>query len=373
MRITFVLPTVSLSGGIRVIANHAKALTARRHKVALVSPPPRTLPYRRKFKSLLSGNGWPSESPPLFSHIDRSKIDHRVLSQWRPVEDDDVPDGDIVIATWWETAEWVNALSDRKGAKVYFIQGYEIFPHQPVDRVRNTYRLPFHKIVIAKWLGEVMHREYSDPIVDLVPNSIDRRLFHADVRRKQRRPTVGFLHSNVPEKGTDITLKVINALRQKLPYLRVIAFGAYKPAADYPLDPSIEFHLAPPQDKIPTLYAQCDVWITSSRSEGFNLPPMEAMACRTPVVSTKTGWPAEVIESLKNGILVDVDDVEGLIRGAEWILSLSDGEWRNMSQRAYETTLSGSWEDSSRRFEDALVHACRRSMSGEIAGKCVCA
>ena len=27
---------------------------------------------------------------------------------------------DVVIATWWETAEWVNALSRKKGEKIYF-------------------------------------------------------------------------------------------------------------------------------------------------------------------------------------------------------------------------------------------------------------
>jgi len=31
---------------------------------------------------------------------------------------------------------------------------------------------------------------------------------------------------------------------------------------------------------------------------------MEAMACRTPVVSTNTGWPSEAIKSGWNGILV---------------------------------------------------------------------
>jgi hypothetical protein len=31
---------------------------------------------------------------------------------------------------------------------------------------------------------------------------------------------------------------------------------------------------------------KCDAWMTCSRSEGFNLPALEAMACRTPVVLT---------------------------------------------------------------------------------------
>src|SRR5208282_5263036 len=51
--------------------------------------------------------------------------------------------------------------------------------------------------------------------------------------------------------------------------------------------------------------------LTASRSEGFNLPAMEAMACRTPVVSTRTGWPAEAVKTGINGVLVDVEDQVG--------------------------------------------------------------
>jgi glycosyltransferase involved in cell wall biosynthesis len=56
---------------------------------------------------------------------------------------------------------------------------------------------------------------------------------------------------------------------------------------------------------------------------GFNLPAMEAMACRRPVVATRTTWPAEAVKS-ENGILVDFDDRVGLARGAEWVLTRSD-------------------------------------------------
>ena len=372
MRITFVLPTVNMSGGIRVIAIYAKALVARGHIVHLVSPPPKTIPFRRKIKSFLKGNGWPDDVPRFASHLDGSGLDHRILDRWRTVTDDDVPDADIVIATWWETAEWVNALSPDKGAKVYFIQHHEVFPHLPLARCRATYKFPMHKIVIARWLKDVMHAQYGDDVVELVPNSVDQTQFFSAVRGKQSVPTAGFLYSTVAFKGLDVSLAALRAVRKRIPDLRLICFGSERPSAALPLPEGAEFSFSPPQDQIRNLYSQCDVWITASRSEGFNLPAMEAMACRTPVVSTKTGWPEGVIETGKNGVLVDIDDVAGLARGVEWILSLAGDEWKTLSQRAYETACSGSWEESSRRFENALVHACRRSMHGEIAGKCAC-
>src|SRR5262249_32267969 len=129
-----------------------------------------------------------------------------------------------------------------------------------------------------------------------------------------------------------------------------------------------EFSLSPPQGQIRHLYAGCDVWITASLSEGFNLPAIEAMACRTPVVSTRTGWPAEAIESGHNGVLVDVGDVIGLAQGVEWVLSRRDEEWRMLSERAHATATSGSWQQSTAMFEKALARARQRAVNGETAG-----
>ena len=85
------------------------------------------------------------------------------------------------------------------------------------------------------------------------------------------------------------------------------------------------------------------------------------------MVSNRTGWPEEAIVTGDNGVLVDVNDMNGLVSGIEWILSLGDAEWRRLSRKAYETAAAGSWEESADRFESALVHACQRASRGEIA------
>src|SRR5262245_53614657 len=109
MRISFISPTVNMGGGTKVMAIYAQRLTRMGHVVSIISPPPQTIPLTRKLKSWLKGSGWPGDPLPPNSYLDGSGIDHRVLDRWRPIIDDDVPDGDVVIATWWETAEWVNA------------------------------------------------------------------------------------------------------------------------------------------------------------------------------------------------------------------------------------------------------------------------
>ena len=355
MKVTFLLPTVGMAGGIKVVAIYASWLVQNGHRVVLISPPPKKIPLRRKIKSLLTGKGWPITARLPHSHLDGLGLDHRTLDTWRRIENSDLPDADVLIATWWETAEWAAQLHPEKGAKVYFIQAYEIFPYLPFDRVQATYRLPMKKIVIANWLKVLMHNTFADPNVELVPNSVDREQFHAPSRGKQVRPTIGFLYGESSLKGVDLTLQVIRRLTDKFPQLRVIAFGSSAPFHYPHWNADIEFQQSPPQDILRKIYAQCDVWLTASRSEGFNLPAMEAMACRTPVVATRTGWPEEAIIQHANGVLTDVGDVDGLTAGVEWVLTLPDPEWRAVSTAAFDTVANCSWERSAQLFEQILL------------------
>ena len=162
-----------------------------------------------------------------------------------------------------------------------------------------------------------------------------------------------------------MTLAAAEILRHRLPDLQLVSFGSSRPRNFLK---HVQFIQLPPQDEIRNIYARCDAWVTASRSEGFNLPALEAMACRTPVVSTRTGWPMEAIRTRWNGILVEVGDVEGIVQGVQWLLSLGDREWRKISANAYSTSLEGSWQQSAELFEKALVHACMRSTKREIAG-----
>jgi glycosyltransferase involved in cell wall biosynthesis len=93
------------------------------------------------------------------------------------------------------------------------------------------------------------------------------------------------------------------------------------------------------------------------------------MACRTPIVSTRAGWPIEAIESHINGVLVDVDDVDGIVAGVQWTLGLSDLEWQKLSAVAYMSVENSSWEKSAKLFEKSLFNACGHARKGEIADR----
>jgi glycosyltransferase involved in cell wall biosynthesis len=363
MKITFVLEHADLAGGIRVVAIYADRLKKRGHDVTVVSTPRRPLGLREMARCLVRHRTLPKRYPANGpSHIDAVDVPHRRTRKYRPVRDADVPDGDVVIATWWETAEWVAALSPSKGAKAFLIQHHErLFAGVPCERVAATWRLPMHKIVISEWLKEVAEQTYGDGDVSHVPNSVDTEQFFAPPRGRQSSPTVGLLYSKTRFKGVDVSLEAIRRASKVVPNLRVVAFGASDRVSELPLPPGAAYTMFPPQDQIRNIYAACDVWLCGSRSEGFHLPPLEAMACRCPVVSTNVGGPADTIVEGVNGHLVDVDDVEALTDRLVRVLSLSEDRWRAMSDAAHATATEYSWNDATEKLEGALQKAIGKS------------
>lgn len=273
-----------------------------------------------------------------------------------PIQENDVPDADAIIATWWETVEWTWNMAQSKGAKVHFIQHYEVFSNTPSDRVEAVWRLPTRKIAITRWLIDMGREKFGIEDMALVPNSIDHHIFSAPPRAKGSRPTVGFLFHKAEFKDLPTTLATVDRLRQVKPDLRFVSFGAMRPDPGE-LPAGVEFHHLPPQEQIADIYRRCDVWLSTSRSEGFNLTPIEAMACGTPAVCGKTGRPLEVIENGANGYLVEVADVAGFADAVSAVLSLSNAAWRKMSIAAERSVAHPTWDESSALFEQALIRA----------------
>jgi glycosyltransferase involved in cell wall biosynthesis len=74
-----------------------------------------------------------------------------------------------------------------------------------------------------------------------------------------------------------------------------------------------------PEKDLPALYSGAALFAFPSLSEGFGLPPLEAMACGTPVVSSNATSLPEVVGDA--GVLVDPADVVSIRDGMEKVLS----------------------------------------------------
>ena len=74
-----------------------------------------------------------------------------------------------------------------------------------------------------------------------------------------------------------------------------------------------------PDEDLPALYAGADLFVFPSLYEGFGLPPLEAMACGTPVVCSSSSSLPEVVGDA--AVMVDPYDVEALAEAMHRVLS----------------------------------------------------
>lgn len=358
MKVTFVLPPDNLSGGMRVIAIHARCLAERGHEVRLFAVRPKQPTVRNQINAILKGRGRIRPSVQYVS-ADLTALGLTSLPHPGPVTDRDLPDADVVVATWWETAPWVARLSPAKGAKAYFMQDYGA-PGQELERIVPTWTLPLHIITISEWLSALVQSHCPGTPVTLVPNAVDVTSFDAPPRGKRPVPSVGFTYRTESTKGMDVALAAIAEARRSLPELTVTAFGPAQTDEAKALLDNATYYARPADQQLPEIYAACDAWLFPSRIEGFGLPILEAMACHTPVISTRAGAAPELITP-ERGFLVPVDDSAAMAEAILQLARLSDGDWRAMSEAGYAAVRAYSWADAARLFEAGLETAIARA------------
>lgn len=350
MRITFLLPSDNLTGGTRVVAVYARELMALGHQVCVVTCAPDALPWCERLARLgqrLRGQPAPAAVP---GHIALSGVPHRVLRRHGPITAADVPDADVVIATWWETAVWMHRLPPSKGAPVHLIQGYEVwFGGDTLPRVHDALRLPNTKIAISSDLKRTIEGALGPLGIHVVPNAVDPKQFDAPVRGRQPQPTVGFVYAQASIKGADLMGQACELARQRLPALQVRAFGTDEPSAAVPLPAGTAYTRRPPQHELRAHYAACDVWLFGSRLDSFGLPMLEAMACRTPVVAVPIGAAPELLAH-GAGLLVPPENPQAMADAIVEVLQAPPAAWRDMSDRAHAQAHGYTWRDATQRL-----------------------
>lgn len=356
MRITFLLHSDNLTGGNRVVAIYAQHLAALGHQVLVVSCAPDRLSARGKLRAVLKRD-WHSlrnDGTPQAGHIALSGVAHKVLERPRAITASDVPEADIIIATWWETAVWMHRMPETKGCKVHLIQGYEVwFGPQVVAQVHGALRLPNLKIAISSDLKRTIEEKLGDLDITVVPNAVDLVQFNAPARSMQETPTVGFVYALAAIKGADICARACELARQQIPQLKVVAFGADRPSAEVPLPKGTEYFHRPGQTELSRIYAGCDAWLFGSRLDSFGLPILEAMACRTPVIAVPVGAASDLLGD-GTGVIVAKESPEQMAQAIVALCRQPPFDWRVRSDRAYRKARSYSWVDATTRLLEVL-------------------
>ena len=353
MKITFIMFANVLNGGNRVIGIVAAELAARGHDVQIITQPHPKPSVRRILSSVVQHGRLPPkpvDGPFLDAIIKSDGL--TTLRTPRPVRDSDVADGDIVIASWWETAPWVNALSARKGAKVYFMQDYGAVG-QEIEKLIPTWQMPFTFVTLNSQLQAMIKAQNPSASVAIMRNAVDHSVFKAAPRARNIRPTIGLIHRNQPTKGMDIAAQALTEIRKGIPDLRAIAVGA----STSTLPDWVELVHRPDDQALAQVYRSCDLWLFPSRMEGFGLPIIEAMASHTPVISTRVGGAEDVITDGASGYLVEIDDWRSMSQRATALLTGPETHWSDMSKAAHDAVASHTWSDAVDIFEAALVEA----------------
>jgi glycosyltransferase involved in cell wall biosynthesis len=101
-----------------------------------------------------------------------------------------------------------------------------------------------------------------------------------------------------------------------------------------------------PDAALPQLYAQADAFLFPSLSEGFGLPPLEAMACGTPVVSSAVSSLPEVLGDA--ALLVEPTDEERIFEATRRILAEPDLA-QELALRGRRRAREFTWRECARR------------------------
>lgn len=346
MRITFVIPFVNLTGGIRAVLDFAGALHRGGHTVTVVYP---AWPYRFHFtrRQQFQEFRLTMARPPRVAWTDTDVDVHRVPL----IRNSFLPPADVVVATSWPTTYDVARLSDIRGRKVQLLMHDESDTGSPM-RVRRTFRLPFHRLTISRAVAREL-TTLGCEIADVVSCGVNTRTFFPDGAPESR--TVMMVYHPEPRKGARAGFAALARVRERFPGTRVRVCGTV------PVDGLPEWTDTiwnPRDDALRRMYSTSTVFLYPSRYEGFGLPPLEAMACGCPVVSTTVGAVPDYAIDGQSALLVPPEDHAAMAARIGDLLSMPVLR-QQLSDNGLRTAAEYSIDTVAPTFERALERAAR--------------
>ena len=164
------------------------------------------------------------------------------------------------------------------------------------------------------------------------------------------RPYILYVGSLEPRKNLLRLLQACARLREKHQDWHLVIVGArnfwknvpvVETVEELALKPWVHFTGFVEEEDLPALYNGADLFVFPSLYEGFGLPPLEAMACGTPVVTSNSSSLPEVVGDA--AIMVDPYDVDAIADAMARVLddpALAD----DLRQRGLARAGQFSWE-----------------------------
>jgi glycosyltransferase involved in cell wall biosynthesis len=393
MKINFLLPSVGIGGGARVVFEYANRLTERGHDVTVLYPlvpsqmeksrldlRPRSSQVLGTVRRLVSSDGvdWfglkvpvqhiPTLAPNIIKYFGRT-----------------IPDADITVATAWETAYTVASLDSSKGEKAYFVQHYEIWntwnsdeaweqvssltddsASYPIEMyevtpsstkarrqkelVDNSYELPLSKITISSWLEKLLESKFDQEVAGVITNSVNHSIFYPEQTIDSERVSLLLPSRDTPWKGERETRDLVNEIGSAYD-VDIHMYGSRSEQGAYPDYVTLHPHVS--DEKLRHLYSNADIFVLPSWVEGGGLPPLEAMACKCAVVATNVGGVPDYAEDGVTASIVPPRDSSALIEAVCELIENED-ERHRLQARGYNHVMEYTWNDATKEFEQVL-------------------
>ncbi len=196
------------------------------------------------------------------------------------------------------------------------LAGYRSFAqaafHQTM--VRRFERLSANRadaiVAVSEYTARQLRRELSVSDVEVIYNGIDTSFFTPDAPQppppEDRAMQLLFVGTLSRRKGADL----LPAIMQQLgPGFEMRFTGDSSGNRYVQPGPALIGLGRLDHDGLLAAYRDADVLVFPTRLEGLGLVALEAMACNTPVVASRTGPLVEIIQHGANGMLCPVDDV----------------------------------------------------------------
>jgi glycosyltransferase involved in cell wall biosynthesis len=362
IRVAIPLAGFNLSGGVKSLVAVANALAERGHAARFIVPdfartPPAPLYPDVRVRVVWTGPAWLPASLRKLVHLAR-------LSTLATAG------ADVCLANYFTTAYVALASKWLRGDRVvlaYNVRGYEPMSHGllanaslPSRVVRAglawlSYRLPLQKICTTDWLRE----KTGDPDAFVVGHGIELRVFRPPATRPPRpdgRLVVGTIGRFGEAKGYPDFLRALDLLPADLSIeIRVAALDDVIPPSRFPAaigHPQPEYEMA-------AFYGSCDLFVFSSRGEGFGLPALEAMACGCALITTDSGGVRQFASDGENCLMTPPDDPPALARAIQSLVADPAGRER-LIEAGLRTARDYDQSAVLERFCRYLVELARR-------------
>lgn len=290
LRVAFLVPFLTSTGGIRVILEFAGRLESHGicANVALLEPPCNPIGrtrVRRICRDILHKSGLRSASPWF-----RGRYPLHSISTVR--EGTDLGAYDVVVASTWYTARWLHEARGVRGTKAYFVQHHETLWADDREAAEATYGYPLRKVAVSQWLVELMEHAFDQPCLKVRPgiDLLDVPPATAATRGTDPGCRLLLMHHTVPAKRFDDGWRAIRTAGNACSDTdyRVFGMGPCPDDVD-----AAHYVRCPSRSQLIALYDWANVFVWPSDKEGLGLPPMEAMSRACTVVTRPNGGSRE--------------------------------------------------------------------------------